>query len=513
MTKPALLKKYANAALALGAGFAVALSLPPWGFWPLAFIGVVLFEVSLGEHPTRRQRAVRGWLFGAGWLFPGMGWMWFLTAPGYVVAGGLFAGLHALAAVAAPTGRWRVVGRPLAHTLVEAVRLVVPFGGVPLATLAIGQAAGPLLGVARVGGVLLITWVVFQIGFALAGPSPWVPQMASNRRSRSGAKLRGQPHGAIGAAVCVGVIVLASVAPDGAPTGESLRISIVQGGGPQGTRAINTSSRAVVERHLAATATIAAGSADLVVWPENVIDVPVFAASVERAEVAAEAARIGAPITVGVTEDVAASSSRAGGGFLNAQVVVTPDGELISRYDKMKRVPFGEYMPMRGLLDALGAPVDQVPRDAIAGNGPAVVELATGERLAVVISWEVFFGPRARDGVNDGGQAILNPTNGSSYTGTVLQTQQVASSRLRAVENGRWVVQASPTGFSAFIAADGTVFDRTGVSEQAVISRVVELRSGTTWYTSLGDWPFVALAALAFGMCRLMLFRGSRTSP
>ena len=83
----------------------MALSLPPWGFWPLAFVGVALFEVSLGERPTRRQRRPRGLLFGVGLAVPGMGWMWFLTAPGYLVAALLFGGFHALAAAAAPTGR------------------------------------------------------------------------------------------------------------------------------------------------------------------------------------------------------------------------------------------------------------------------------------------------------------------------------------------------------------------------------------------------------------------------
>jgi apolipoprotein N-acyltransferase len=503
-------KQYVNAALALAAGLLVASSLPPWGLWPLAFAGVALFEVSLGEHPSRRQRAVRGWLFAAAWLFPAMAWMWFLTAPGYLVAASMFAGLHALTAVLAPTGPWRVIGRPLAHTLAEAIRLVVPFGGVPLATLAIGQSAGPLLGTVRVGGVLLLTWLVFQIGFALAGPSPWVPQLAAARRSASGA-LRGQPHGAIGVAVCAAFIVLAAVAPSGSDTGSALRVAVVQGGGPQGTRAIHTNSRLVVERHLEATATIPAGSADLVVWPENVVDVPTFVGSRELSEIAAEAARIGAPISVGITEDVPATGDQSSA-FINAQVIVTPDGEVTSRYEKVRRVPFGEYMPMRDLLAAFGAPVDQVPRDAVAGTGPAVLDLPTGERLAVVISWEVFFGSRARDGVGEGGQMIINPTNGSSYSGTILQTQQVASSRLRAVENGRWVAQASPTGFSAFISDDGDVFDRTAVSEQRVINHVVPLRSGTTWYGALGDWPFMAMMLLAFIACHLVI-RRSRPSP
>jgi apolipoprotein N-acyltransferase len=271
---------------------------------------------------------------------------------------------------------------------------------------------------------------------------------------------------------------------------------VVQGGGPQGTRAVDTDPRDVVERHLAATATIDAGSVDLVLWPENVIDVPDFSTSRELAEIQAEARRIGAPFAVGITDDVPAEDGGESTGFRNAQVVVSPDGGIVDRYDKVRRVPYGEYVPLRGLLEALGAPVDQIPRDAVQGTGPAVIDLPTGERLGVVISWEVFFGNRARDAVQHDADVIVNPTNGSSYTGTMLQTQQVASSRLRAVETGRWIVQAAPTGFSAFIDDEGHVFDRTAVSEQRVITGEVPLRAGRTWYTILGDWPFIALIAL-----------------
>ena len=230
-------------------------------------------------------------------------------------------------------------------------------------------------------------------------------------------------------------------------------------------------------------------------WPENVVDVVDFETSDELAAIAAQAERLGVPIAVGITEDVPDEPDH----FTNAQVIVTPDGEVTSRYDKVRRVPFGEYVPLRGFLETLGAPVDQVPHDAIAGTTPAVLDLPDGTRAAVVISWEVFFGGRAREGVREGAGLILNPTNGASYTGTIVQSQQVASSRLRAIETGRWVVQASPTGFSEFVTPDGDVIDRTAVSEQAVIRHTVELRSGETWYVRLGDRPFIVVLILGFG--------------
>jgi apolipoprotein N-acyltransferase len=82
----------------------------------------------------------------------------------------------------------------------------------------------------------------------------------------------------------------------------------------------------------------------------------------------------------------------------------------------------------------------------------------------------------------------------------VVQTQQIASSRLRAIETGRWVVQAAPTGFSAFVSPTGEVHQRTGVSERAVITREIDLRSGRTWYVTLGDRPWIVAVLVAFGV-------------
>jgi apolipoprotein N-acyltransferase len=412
--------------------------------------------------------------------------MWHLSPPGYLAANLVFSGYHGVAALIAPTGPWRLVGRPLAHAAAEALRLSFPFGGVPLATLGIAQAASPVAGLARVGGVILITWFVLQVGTATGGAID-----ALRRHERDGVLRAAVPTG-------LGLVVLAvsGVAPRGHGTGAFLDVAAVQGGGEQGTRADEVPSRLVTQRHLEATAGIAADpELDLVVWPENVVDVARFAGSDEASAVSAESARLGVPIALGVTEDVAGQTDR----FTNAQLLITPDGNVADRYDKVRRVPFGEYVPLRGVLESLGAPLDQVPSDAVAGTGPALLHLPDGARLAVVISWEVFFGGRAREGVRGGGAVVMNPTNGASYRGTIVQTQQVASSRLRAVETGRWVVQVAPTGFSAFVTPDGEVVDRTAVGERAVLRHTVELRAGRTWYVALGDAPYVGALVVGLG--------------
>jgi apolipoprotein N-acyltransferase len=462
---------------ALGSGVLVAFSLPPWGWWPLAFIGIAIFaRITTSGITRKRTQFLLGTIFAFGWFAPGMCWMWFLTPPGYVIAVILFAAFHGVASVVGSRSMYPLVALPLAHALAETFRFSFPFGGVPLASLAISQSASPLVGIVRIGGPLLLTFCVLQIGFALSQlvVAPKMKHLAM--------------FGAIVAlVVCAGI-----VAPNGSDTGETRTIAAVQGGGPQGTLAINTNPRDVVERHLAATRAITSTNLDMVIWPENVIDVADFYDSVERTEIAEQAARLNAPFVVGITEDMNARY------FTNAQIVVNEDGTLGDRYDKVRRVPFGEFVPLRGLLETLGAPVDRIPRDALAGSDIAQLQV-DDTTVGVVISWEVFFSGRANEGVEAGGSVLVNPTNGSSYTGTILQTQQIASSRLRAIENGRWLVQVSPTGFSAFISPTGEVFDRTGVSEQRVLERTISLRSGRTLYSNLGDLPFIVLMVAVLG--------------
>jgi len=457
--------------------------MPPWGFWPLAFVGIILFEISLGDGPTPRRRMLCGFLFGAGWMYLAMAWMVQLTAPGYLVAGSVFAGYHLVAALVAPVGPWRVIGRPAAHALAEALRFSFPFGGVPLATLGMSQVGGPFVGVVRVGGVLLLTWFVFQVSM---GSVDLVKQL----RAGGTREVRAAPQAA--SAIVVAVVLLGSsvVAPQGSATGETLRVAAVQGGGEQGTSALEVPSRLVTERHLDATRAISADrDLNLVLWPENTIDVTTFEGSEIQDAIAAEATRLDAPFAVGVTEDPR----------VNSQIVVSPDGEIVDQYVKVRRVPFGEYVPLRGVLEFFGAPIEQIGRDANAGTEPAYLDLPDGTRQSTVISWEVFFAGRAREGVKAGGEAILNPTNGASYTGTIVQTQQVASSRLRAIENGRWVAQAAPTGFTAIVNSDGDVLQRTAVSEQRVLYDEIELREGRTWYTNLGDAPIILTLLLVLG--------------
>ena len=453
------------------AGLLVAASMPPWGWWPLGFIGLAMYGSVAVRH--REKSFSLGFLFATAWFLPSMAWMWFLTAPGYLVAILIFSVLHGFASYIASklsiNDQSHKSALIVCHSLAEVVRLSFPFGGVPLATLAIGQVAGPIAGLAPLMGVIGITTATLYLAL-------------THRRFR---------------AICVvGFLVLVGNTWNNTQsTGRTLNLSIVQGGGEQGTHAIDTNPRDVFDVHMAATKTLQPNSQrDAVIWPENAISITnkgLFIDSSEYAEITEEAKRLSVPFVVGITEDAGE------GQFTNAQVVINPDGSITGRYDKVRRVPFGEYMPMRSLLKAIGAPTDLVPRDARAGDSRGWLDVAD-TRASVAISWEIFFGGRVNEGVADGATFIINPTNGSSYTWTILQTQQIAASRLRALEQGRDVVQISPTGFSAFIDSSGVVHERTSISEQQVVERSIQLRSGRTLYSRMGNAVYIWALLIAF---------------
>jgi apolipoprotein N-acyltransferase len=472
---------------AVVAGGLVALSVPPWGFWPLAFVGIGVLAWRLLGIERARARALVGLAFGLGLFAPTLFWISEFHAVGYVLLllleSSFFAGAFALLPRAPMP---RVVALPGAYVLAELVRGAVPFGGLPMGGLPLGQASGPLAPVARLGGELLLTGVAVAVGCALVA--------AARRQWRAAAPLIGIP------------IVLAAgglVAPAGHAVARQ-DVTIVQGGGPRGYHAVDTDPRDVLDRHLAVSEGIRR-PVDLVLWPENTIDVSVLEGTEEEAALSRVARTTDATVIAGVTEDVGFDN------FQNVAVAWAPDGKIVDRYIKVHRVPFGEYVPLRGVLEHV-VDLRVLPRDAVAGKGAGVLQTPAGE-YAVAISYEVFFAGRARSAMRAGGQALLVPTNAASFTTSQVPTQEVAAAQLRAWETGRWVVMSAPTGYGAVIDADARVLDRTTLSRAQLLRGEIELRDGRTPYVALGDLPVLLLALMLVVGAWWWVRRSSASGP
>ena len=496
---------------AVAAGLGLALSLPPWGFWILAFpsAGLLWWRLA-GLRP--RTRLWAGWLAGLGLYLPGLAFTRAFTLPGALVliaVEALFPAVACLAVPPRPTAA-RALAFPAAMTLAEAVRMTWPFGGLPIGGVFLGQAGGPLLDLARLGGPLALTLAVWTGGVAVAaGVGAVAGAMAHRRRARSpvsidpaGAGERpGRAGGAVALAVTAAVALVAVVsgavagrhAPDGGPSLGTVSAAAVQGGGPRGFRKSQVDPASVLARQVAATdrmQRLDGGHAPaLVLWPEDVVSLQTdLDGSPEEASLSALARRLHTTLVVGVTETVSSTA------FRNEAVAWGPDGTLVARYEKVHRVPFGEYVPWRGFFAHLGN-LSAVPLDAVPGDRSGLMTTPAAP-LGAMISYEVFYADRGRPSVRAGAQLLIVPTNTSSYADAQVPTQEIAASEVQAVQQGRDLLQAAPTGYSAAVTNRGRLVARSTLGAQQVVFASLSRRSGLTVYVRFGDLPVVLLAAI-----------------
>jgi len=488
---------------ALVGGVIGALSVPPFGFWPLAAPAVALLAWSVRGR-SWRARLLAGWAFGLGLYVVGLWWALSFNLYGGVVLMLVEALAPGIAALLTPRRAGQTVALPGALVLAEALRTHWPFGGLPLGSMALGQAAGPLLPAARLGGPLALVGLAALTGCALlllvdaaVGHRPWGARFrlgtgTGPRRGRAPRPLLG---GALAAVVVVAVAVAGALSPDGGPTTRRIEVASVQGGGRRGTSALQVPPSVVFDAQVAATRLVpqVAGGRHLtlVLWPEDVVALGYqhLRGSPEEAVIARFCRQLHASMVVGVTEDVGTSH------FRNFAAAFSPSGRLLEEYEKVHRVPFGEYVPYRSFFSHL-ANLSEVPRNAIPGHGDGVLQIP-GAVLGTTISFEVFFPARARDPVRHGADLLVVPTNTSSYRTSQVPTQEVAADRLQAVSEGRWLVQAAPTGYSDVVTPSGRVVTKSVLGRRQVLVAQVGLRHGLTIFARFGELPVDLAAALA----------------
>jgi apolipoprotein N-acyltransferase len=479
----------------LAAGVLLALSLPPWGWWPLGLVGAAVFYWRLDDLALR-TRISAGWLTGLGCFAIGLAWARDFNWYGALVLVLLEALCFAAAAAATPPDRGRAPAFVGACTLAEAVRMAWPFGGLPLGGVFLGQTGGPLLQLARLGGPLLMTAGVYAGGVALATWTTW-----------AGARTRRRPAPAAIGSLVVGAGLIAlvlggAVAPDGGTPVGTLWATLVQGGGARGLSKEEIAPVSVYEAQLAATERVPVHpEPDLVLWPEDVVALGgSLAGSPEAAVLSGLARRLHTTLLVGVTTPVGTTA------FRNEIVAWGPSGRIVGVFEKVHRVPFGEYVPDRAFF-AHFADLAGVPLDAIPGHGSGLMRTPAGP-LGILVSFEVFYANRSHSSVRAGAELLAVPTNTSSYSTSQVPTQEVAAAQVQAVQTGRDLIQASPTGYSAAVTQRGVVLARSVLGRRQVLTVPVTLRRGFTPYDHWGDLPVVLLSvgALVLGWARQLRY-------
>ena len=467
-------------------GAVATLGYAPYAQWYLTVAALALL-LGLASRASPAQAALLGWLYGLAHFLTGIYWVYISThvyggAPmwlGLLLALVLSAYLAVYPAlVAYLAARFDLLDTPLGWAGVPALWLLLElvrgwfYSGFPwlsLGEIAVDTPLARLLPIAGVHGVsAAIALVAFALHRLIAGP-------------------------ARGIALLVVLAPLATFAlprPSAwtEPDGERATVALVQSNIRQDEKWLPAMRYEALARHWRMTQQ--AWPADLVVWPEVAVTQPYHQLQDGYlADLARAAAAQSSTVLVGI---LVVADGKAP---INSVVAV---GATSGRYDKRHLVPFGEYFPipdfLRPIMDVLDTPYSDF---AFGGDDQPLLRL-NGHALEASICFEDVFGDEIRKRARDAAY-LVNMTNDAWFADSSAPHQHLAFSRLRAMENGRWMLRAANTGISALIDPDGRVAQRAKQFEQEVLRGEVEPRRGWTPYQRWGDLPLWLLSAGVLG--------------
>jgi apolipoprotein N-acyltransferase len=495
--------------VSLIAGGLLCLAFPTFDVWVAAPLALALLAWAVTGLGAGRG-LLAGVLFGLAFFVPTLSWsgVYVGALPWLALATleSLFIGLAgALYGWLSRAGRVRPFAFAVVWVVTEGLRARAPYGGFPWLKLAFSQADSPVGRLVALGGAPFVGFTLALGGGLLA--------LAAQRAVLARRDAAGMPWRPlalpVAAALGLGVVGLAVPLPT---DGQSAQFLGVQGNVPKAGLDFNAQRRAVLDNHVAATwqaqSEVESGRAptpDLVVWPENASDIDPVRNADARDEIAATVTRLGRPLVVGgLLEEPPGMVS-------NVSLLYEPGRGITDRYVKRHPVPFAEYIPNRAFFRIFSAEVDLVSRDFVAGSSVGVFHVTgtSGQqiRAGVAICFEVAYDDIMRDAVEAGANVLLVQTNNATFGYTAESPQQLAISRVRAMELGRSVVHVSTVGQSALITPDGTAHQVTSLFTQALVRGALPLRDATTVATRVGESPeWAAAAALV-----LLLVMGVRS--
>lgn len=496
--------------LCAACGALTAFALPPYDF---TFVLLVTFpclvwmlDGAVDSAPGKRVQRFRtgfalGWLFGFGYFLSGLWWI----GAAFLVEAERFAWLMPFAVLAMPVGLalftglgvglaaifWsdqfrRILVLAAGLTLTDWLRGHVltgfpwnAFGYGVSGSLSVSQAAS-LVGLY---GLTFFVVAVFSTPAVLADARPFRQRIA---------------------AVVVAAVALAAVAGYGAvrlwqtalPVAD-LDIRIVQPSidqkdkwRPELRDEIFQTFLDMTEAPLGGAARV--GQPRMVVWPESAVP---FLLTQEPGALF----RIGQSLgdkTELVTGAIRAEPGMRGADYFNSVFVIGTEGTVQGIYDKVRLVPFGEYVPFKPLLESLGISNLAGPMDGFeAGYQPRVLTTSESFSFLPMICYEAIF-PGSLDGVSRRPDFLLNVTNDAWFGRTPGPYQHLAQARLRAIETGLPLIRAANTGISAVIDAKGQVVAKLAIFEKGLIDSKLPQRLDNTLYGIFGDLPVLVISFL-----------------
>ena len=425
------------------AAFLVSAAFEPIGIWYLAVIGLTLYLQKLrsSSRPILHSLAF-GFILNAIVLY----WSGKYVGP---IPWLLLSALQALFYL--PVG-WvyrrthRLLWSALALLAMEEIRSRFPFGGFGWTRIAFSQVDSPALPIVALGGVIALSAFTLAIALLLV-------------------RIRGENLAAI-----LTLFIIAFLLPANPQGSGEVKLIAIQGNTPEVGLGFNSRAKAVFDLHRDVTRRVTADQYDAIIWPENAIDIDPRIFPEVQADIAALTGDLSTPIIAGVVQ-------RAANGPQNASILFGEDGIRESVYIKRGLTPFGEYIPLRGLAE-LVSPLAKKVNDFIPGS-KRVTHTVAGVELGPIICYEIILDDLVRDMAKNS-QALIVQTNSATFAGTAESAQQLAITRIRAVEHSRAILSVSTIGISAFIDDNGRVLSQTGENTQESLAGSLVLNSYRT---------------------------------
>jgi len=406
------------------AAFLASAAFEPIGLWFLAIFGFALY---LRKMQTVRKPILYSFVFGlllnaivlywSGKYVGLLPWLLlaFLMSLFYLPVGWMFKKSKSI---------WLSA---LTLLIMEELRSRFPFGGFGWTRIAFSQVESPALPIVSVGGVIALSAFTILVSTFLT---------KLNLKNLAFLFL---------------IFVAANFLPNNPEGSGSLKLLAIQGNTPEVGLGFNSRPKAVFDLHIKATEEFAKGNYDAIVWPENAIDIdPNDNPEIAR-EITSLNRNLKAPLIAGVV-------TRSGGNPQNASILYSELGVAESIYLKRGLTPFGEYIPIRAIAEFV-SPLAKTVTDFIPGNG-RVTHKISGSKIGPIICYEIIDDDLVRDMAKNS-QALIVQNNNATFANTAQSAQQLAITRIRAVEHSRYILSVSTIGMSAFIDNNGRVLSKT----------------------------------------------------
>ncbi|MFA5919182.1 MAG: apolipoprotein N-acyltransferase [Candidatus Nanopelagicaceae bacterium] len=457
---------------ALIAGLLMYASFAPLALWWCAPIALALL-IHLLYQPQLSRRLISVAVFATAFFAPLLSWTntYVGNVPWIILTLLQIALLTPLGLLHLQRSKpWLLLLFPSFWILIELIRTRFPFGGFGWGRVAFSQPDAPYALVAKLGGVPLLSFVVALIGVALY-------LMVVDRKLK--------------ALWLVILIVFPTIYLLSTATSEKRDFSFVavQGGVPQLGLEFNARATAVFENHLRVTRTYLAqrnGSPDVILWPENSVDVDPFRTPFVKEQIQALVDEYSTPLVLGAVLEV-------GGKFHNASMLWMPKTGPSSIYIKQHLTPFGEYIPLRTIAEFV-SPYAKNVAGFLPGN-EIVLHHVGRAFLAPIICFELLDDQVGRE-MGKRSNALVIQTNSATFGNSPESEQQLQISRIRSIEHQRYAVSISTSGVSALIDPRGKVSQHRGIDQSAVIDSSIALMNSVTPSDKYGQQVELALIFL-----------------